>query len=394
MVSKNQDKSLFKLASLNSFSFKKRGLYLLSWLSICLCLPLLLASCSAGSPPESPVTVQATTPNEAPNTMIPQLQAPDVFFATSTVEPTQPANFETKPYSHPQGLFSLEVPDDWSVTHDQNTVFFEGAGGNLSAYVEVVNTGYPLDTHSMANFIEVREKGMAAEYQNYFEVDRRNIPETEAILVSKQILDQTNREMMVTLYQQDGPAILVLDFLADQDSFEHYQNILDTLIYSAQVSSEAVSRLSVDSFNQAKPYSNGFINILVPPYWKIRQVRGENTVIDTITSPDDQAVIQMIAYDDGMKMSKNIAGDLALTLLRENYTSGITVLADEVLANGREKLNWRATNNNYQGTVTFETRESALYMVTIIWGNDPKGYYQDILQEIVNSYTVVDSGNE
>jgi hypothetical protein len=391
VVSKTQGKSIFRLACLNSL--KDRGLYLVSWLGICMCIPFLLASCKAGLPPESPVTAQPANPNRATDTKTPQLQVPEILF-TPTLEPEQPINSETKLYAHPQGLFSLEIPDDWSVTHNENTASFENAGRYPSIHVEVVNTGYPLDTHSMANFIEIREKGMASDYENYVELDRRKVSETGAILLTKQILDHSNREMMVTSYQQDGPAVLVLDFLAEQDTFERYQSILDTLTDSVQVSPDAISRLSVYSFNQAKPYSNGLINILVPPYWNTRQVQGENTVIDTITSPDDQAVIQMIAYDDGMKMSRNIAGDLVLALLRENYTKGITVLVDEVLANGREKLTWRATNNNYQGVVTFETRESALLMVTIIWGNDPKGYYQNILEEILNSYTVVDSGNE
>jgi hypothetical protein len=347
---------------------------------------LALVGCKPSSNNMPFIPKQATPTSEESITQSLPLLTP-VTQPIPTVEPEQSFAFEPSFYVHPQDLFSVQVSEKWSVTQEQDGAKFMDNEQKLSVDIEIVNTGYTLDAISFENMIETGEKDNASMYEEYVEIDRQPLPASNSHLLIKQFSDQGIQKTLASLYQQEERAVLILDFLIAAELFEPYKDTLNTMIDSIQVNADAVADLPIYSFDQEKKYSNGYFSIQIPSYWRINHVTGENSIVDTITSPDEQAIIQTIVYDDGQHMSRNIAGDLVLALLRENYTKSITVLADETLADGREKLSWQSKNADYRGITTFETSTSTLFMITVLWGNDPEQYYQDILKDIIDSYT-------
>lgn len=126
---------------------------------------------------------------------------------------------------------------------------------------------------------------------------------------------------------------------------------------------------------------------MISPYWGMRRVENEYSTVETFTSPDENAIIQTLIYDDGKPMSMKIAGELALALLRNNYTTDVILTKDEVLKDGREKLTWGSLDSNYQGLITFTTHGNAAQILAVLWDQDPEDYYETILNNVLSSYT-------
>jgi hypothetical protein len=372
---------------------KFHPLYLICGLSLSFCILILIVGCTSASIPQPTPSMQATT-TAGPVEMV-GLQAspePDIHFSPIT-DPEQLGQFKTSTYTDTKDMFSLPVPADWLVIQNHDIATFAAKQEEPAVHVDIVNTGYELDFDSFTRFFENREKDKASEFDNYVETSRQQVASPNSILLIKQCFQQDCRKILVTLYKQQAQAIFMYDCLLDQDLYVRYLEFFKTFSDSIQINPDKVANLSVYSFDQAQVYSNGKFSILAPSYWSVRQSKGENISVDTVTSPDEQSIIQTIVYDDGNTMSRNIAGTLVLTLLSENYTKGIIVETDGLLENGQEKITWRSNVADYRGITLFETRASAMYVVTVIWGNDPDHYYQDMLEKVINTYKVVTAGS-
>ena len=384
---KNPKKSFLNLDALD-FS-KYNPLYLIRGLGISIGILIFLAGCSPASIAQPSPTLQSITAAESVETPDPlPLLVPNIEFSPIT-DPEQLGALKTSRYSDAQDVFSLPVPENWLIIQNHNSATLTDTQSKPAIQIDIVNTGYELNADSFTNFFENREMGRATEFENYIEITHQQNTSPNSLLLTKQCFQQDCNKTLVTLYKQQEQAIFMADSLVDQDFYERYQDFFKTLTDTIKINPEKVSDLSVYSFDQAKAYSNGHFSILTPSYWSHKQSRGENILVDTITSPDEQSIIQTIVYDDGKTMSRNIAGNLVLTLLSENYTKGIIIETDGLLVDGREKITWRSNTTEYRGITLFETRASAMLVVTVIWGNDPEQHYQDILEEIIDSYTII-----
>jgi uncharacterized short protein YbdD (DUF466 family) len=384
---KNPNISFLKVDTLD-FS-KYNPLYFIGGLGLCLYILIFLAGCSPVSIAQPSPTVQSTTAAESvetPETL--PLLVPNIEFSPIT-DPEQLGALKTSRYSDPQDLFSLPVPENWLIIQNHNSATLTDTQAKPAIRIDIVNTGYELNADSFTNFFENREMDRTSEFENYIEITHQQKASPNSILLTKQCFQQDCNKTLVTLYKQQEQAIFMFDSLVDQDFYGRYQDFFKTLTDTIKINPDKVSNLSVYSFDQARTYSNDHFSILTPSFWSHKQSRGENILVDTITSPDEQSIIQTIVYDDGKTMSRNIAGNLVLTLLSENYTKGIIIETDGLLEDGREKITWRSNTTEYRGITLFETRESAMLVVTVIWSNDPEQHYQDILEKIIDSYTII-----
>ena len=354
--------------------------------SVIFCLVILMCLGSACGPNKAITPVAAVT---TPVDVNPPTASPLVLPTlppTSTAAPVQAVVFDSTVYTHPQKLFSLQVPAGLVVSETAHSATFTDVGVKSVVYIEAINTGYLIDAEAFGNLIDNREIERSFGFEIYIEIDRKNFSASNAVLVTKQVSNLVDGQTLSTLYQQQGPAILIMDILADQSRITNYQEFSDTLVNSVKVNPGEVSKLSLYSFDHASLHNNGLFSILIPECWRLEQSGGENSLVETIASPDKKALVQAIVYDDGQRISKSVAGELVLTLLRENYTKKISVQADDLIADGRERLTWRSPIDNYRGITTFETRGSALLILTVMWYDDPNQLYQSLLEAIIDSY--------
>jgi hypothetical protein len=135
--------------------------------------------------------------------------------------------------------------------------------------------------------------------------------------------------------------------------------------------------------------------VQVPGDWGYEQVTGENYYIDQFKSPDEQAMMENVVYDDGSAFTGSQKGKFALSLIYKFYsndgTSGdIRISGDQIMTDGSERLTWESKSGGYSGASYFETREgkTTFLMLTIEWMNSVQNQYLDTLNSIVESYLI------
>ncbi len=113
---------------------------------------------------------------------------------------------------------------------------------------------------------------------------------------------------------------------------------------------------------------------------------------DTFKSPDGNARVDSIVYNDGTPWSGSQNGAFALQLLNQYYSNtgkegDIRVSGDSIQKDGSERLDWASKGGSYSGESFFEIRNRmAFLMLTIMWDNNAADKYQKTLDDIVGSY--------
>jgi hypothetical protein len=139
---------------------------------------------------------------------------------------------------------------------------------------------------------------------------------------------------------------------------------------------------------------NNYYQIDVPGDWKHELSTDKNIYIDTFTSPDKNALIENIVYDDGKVLSGNLNGRFALVLLNNYYSytkkeGDIRISNDSIQNDGSERLTWTSKGGDFSGISYFEVRKrTAFLMLTIEWVNAYENTYIDKLNNVVSSYKV------
>jgi hypothetical protein len=144
--------------------------------------------------------------------------------------------------------------------------------------------------------------------------------------------------------------------------------------------------------------ANGLYSIEVPADWTYEQsvdTENNNYYIDTFTAPDGGAVIENIVYDDGTVFTGNQKSKFALYLLNTFYSStgregDIRVSDDAIMKDGSERLTWTSKGGGYSGISFLEVRrnDTTFLFFTVDWGNSVEETYRDILNYVIESYTI------
>jgi len=377
--------SLFKFSKSIASLSKRR-------VKTCLCLLivivfLLLSSCINERVTQTPDIVQpTTTPTQIQNIFPDFLNPTDQIFSTD--EPELKIVFEPVIFTHPDNLFSLEISEDWQIEARRYGAKITDPNNDLAITVTIVNTGYTLNEESFKNFSNIQEENASADFTEFVQIENHEINKENSILITKLVELEDDEKKFASNYQQHDSLILQIDFLTDPDIFNANLETFIEIIQSANVNLDHARDLNLYSFDDTNRLSSGKFSILVPPFWRIDKIEDDYSTLHTFISPDSQAVIQMIVYDDGNPMSNTIAAGFALKLLRDNYAKDIFVLKDEILPDGREKLEWRSDIANYQGETAFTSCGSALFMITVMTDEDFAPIYQTLLDDVLASYSV------
>lgn len=140
---------------------------------------------------------------------------------------------------------------------------------------------------------------------------------------------------------------------------------------------------------------NNLYQIRVPADWTYSHSTGDFYYIDHFKSPDEQALVENVVYDDGTTFDGGQKGRFALDLIYKFYSNtgtsvDIRITSDQLMDDGSERLVWESKSGGYSGASYFETRagRTTFLMFTIEWMNSAKDLYLDTLDTIVESYSI------
>ncbi len=166
---------------------------------------------------------------------------------------------------------------------------------------------------------------------------------------------------------------------------------------AAPVNTEAPQATSASTSSQLTTFTdqNKYFVIDLPADWTHSQdVDKQNNYWyqDTFKSPDGNAKVDSIVYNDGTPWTGSQNGAFALQLLNQYYSNtgkegDIRVSGDTIQKDGSERLDWTSKSGDYSGESFFEIRNRmAFLMLTIMWDNSHASDYQNTLDNIVSSY--------
>ncbi len=144
---------------------------------------------------------------------------------------------------------------------------------------------------------------------------------------------------------------------------------------------------------------NKLFAIDLPADWTYGQTTDQTNnyyYIDTFTSPDKNALVENIVYNDDKPFSGADKGKFALYLLNRFYSNtgkegDIRVSDDSIQKDGSERLTWTSKGGGYSGISFFEVRGNDLktfLMFTVEWSNGAEDQYIDTLNSVISSYRI------
>lgn len=377
-----------------------------------LLLPALACQTLSNDEPTSAPTAiiaQATSTNEPSATPVPPTETaipptPTVLIAptkpptptqTSPTPPSLPTPesneepafvLEQTAYIHDGGYLTILYPAGWQINPTTASVSFTEPTGSGFVYIHITNTGYELDEESFTNFITYRETNYFSEFNNY---QPGEIDVSEGFGSTDKTLDyQGVPQTVISFYDQQGPIIYGYDFWADTADFGNYLSGYAEMLGSTVPNSTAAQELETYYWIYTFTGPADLFTIEVPLAWNYEYSDSENTIVDTFTAPDNRAIIQNVAYDNGQAVSRSEAGQFALTLLREFYASDLRVTDDQVQPDGSERLIWNSPSGGYTGTSFFESRGTTFLLFTTVYNNDYEDIYLDVLNYTISTYII------
>ncbi len=376
------------------------------WIAVLIIIVGLACNAVSGSPAtEPPPPTQIPAPTQPPPPTDPPPQPTEPPPPTSTARPPKPTSDPAEPtesggtqsalrlsdtaYLHPEGLFELNPIEGWTITQeDEGSVLFEAPDFSGAINIQVTNTGYKLDPVSFEKFVDARDFNFFIIYDNYLEIEQSVDAANGTAIVEKSLDFDGIPQRVISYYDQHDEAIFALDFWADEDLYDSYADTYDAFFDSITVDSglAADQELYLWIYDFYGP--GDLFTIEVPTSWRFETTSDDVSVVDTFYSPDEHAVIQNIAYDDGDEVTKSFAGAFALELLKTFYADDIRVTDDQVQEDGSERLIWNSPSRDYSGISFFESRGTTFLLFTVMYDNTFEDLYYDVLDYTVSTYDV------
>ena len=344
-----------------------------------------------------PTEAQPTAiPTLPPPTAIPTLPPPT---AAPTQPPTQapsqrPAPTSQAPapirlsdtlYSHPQGLFEFHVPQGWELSNEGDAfVTFAPKDPNAvsSIIVSAVNTGLPLNAQGFHNLVQA--------YEQLYEGGEQLKSDIKGQIATVAKITECGDEQCYTesQYYLDGTAVIILEVSVPANRKPMAKRLFDALIDDLTYDSNAIANQPIynDVWNFTAP--NNLFTMDLPLAWYYTSDSSDTAYVDRVDSPDGNAYIESLIYDDGTQYSKSEAGKITLELLREYYASDLRVTDDQVQPDGSERLTWHSASQKITGVTFFETRDTALLFLTMVATDKTFDLYNQMFDRLLSTYTI------
>ena len=368
-----------------SINFQKLFRKLLRDITVTFLL-FLLVGCQQGNlnfiklPTATKVPYQPTPTAVPPTFALPPTQEKPIATAVPTLV------VETRLYRDPENIFELSIPVSWIVSSDGDFTQFKDPSSSAEINVQFADTLYELDQESFVRAVDAREASVFDEFESYLETGRQINQGEDTYLIEKRLVENDESRTVISVYRQIGPTILILDLWSGIEDYEENKSQLSDILASLTVDRSVNVPTGIMSESLFSTSSNGSFSLEVPEFWYHKTSSTEKSVVDTFTSPDEQAIIQMVVYDDGEPITGSVAGAFVRNLLRNYSAKDITVSTYQYLPDGKEELVWESTGSDYQGITYFDSRDTELIIYTIMSTADAGQLYADLFTHVLNSF--------
>ncbi len=154
-------------------------------------------------------------------------------------------------YTHPGGAFSAAIPRNWT-RHEQNTTVLASASFSAPGEIEpllnlvVINTGSPIDSVQLGEVIDVYQRQIRPDVQQYTETSRQAMGDGSWRLTGLRLMPGGETQPVNTFIDHAGNFLGIIEVLAPDDParLAELQQIINTFVINQSATLEP-SELSV-----------------------------------------------------------------------------------------------------------------------------------------------------
>lgn len=303
---------------------------------------------------------------------------------TPTIEPLV---LDNRVYNIPSLTLSFYPPQRWDLLKESDGyVKFSRPDGAAWFEGAVESSGYSLSQDDylayVTNMLNSLYGGTTKDYQL---LDEEYLQ--DRIIITSSFRKGEQQWYAMDFFLQRSRAVYALSFQAHEWVWNSYKDKFSQIIDRASTHTGYLKDEQLYIFR--KPYAapGGAFSLYIPMGWRVARDEDsfEDGVAETISSPDDEAHIDVIVLDGARRIGDLDIGQASISVLKERFDKDLSIVADDVLLDGRIQVDWVIDRTGDSGTTFFWLKENDLYILTYWSTEDHPGIYKPLLFGIGDS---------
>jgi hypothetical protein len=296
-------------------------------------------------------------------------------------------NLSEKVYIHPNNLFYLLPPEGWNAIADEDSAKFYNPAGFGFLNVTIINVGYDIEFSAFERLVNNRELNAFGNMKGYIPVNTQLDSERRRAKIIKRVEEDAKPITIISNYILEDSWVCILEWeLLPEDASLIDETINERVIQSLRLNKQSAANLKVYDIKYHKPVVLDYFSYNVPIFWSEKQSSGQNTIVDTYSSPDEHAWVQSLVFNDETAISKRVAGLVTLFLLNNYYTKDIVITSDQIFPDGKERLAWYSPSGKYHGISFFASIPPAFLLHSVIYDDNYGSIYLPVLNEVIQTF--------
>jgi hypothetical protein len=349
---------------------------------------LLLTACESGPRVQmAPGFEQTTAPIDSQanvlGTPVPTLVPP-----TPTVPPLV---LDNTLYTDPSRTLSFYPPLGWDlITETEGYVKFTRSDGTAWFEGAVESTGYTIKTQDYLVYVDSLLDSLYGNTKDYQLIERKELE--DRIIVSSSFMKGEQQWYAMDFFLQRDRAVYALSFQAHESVWNEYKDRFSQIINRVQTQTGYLKDDLLYIFRKSHKAPGGGFQIFIPLGWSLTldQETYPDGVIEVISSPDGEANIEITALDAARRLANTDIGQVSIAILKERISRNLKIVGEDVLLDGRIRIDWRVDNTGEAGSTFFWVNGKLMYILTYRYTNDHAGLYRSLLFNIGDSLNFID----
>lgn len=315
----------------------------------------------------TPVAAQ----DNPPATPVPKAKSSDAYDLIAPAATKKVTFGELQEFAHPSGIFTIMVPENWSVqdagSDDEAAIFFLDPSKNAAIIARAVSADGDTDDDALGEMLQTYLEGQFGGLKNYDAGEPKKMKNGDMSIGFS--FDATAGGKTYTMYGDayeflNDTVASTLVFISPKEQYEDIREQAYEVLNSYKVNPEALNATpaSEDIMGELSLYKGpkGAFEILAPATWEEKdQTKSGQSVVGWV-EPNGKAELVVEVYKDSKTYKAADLQKLVETYVEDSYSTQPNYKANDSKANG---------NNTAQTTATFdlEVGDETIPMVAVLY---------------------------
>jgi hypothetical protein len=353
------------------------------WIFLCVSI-LLLNACESGPRVRmAPGFEQTTVPRDSQANVM-GTPIPTQIPPTPTVAPLI---LDNTLYTDPSRTLSFYPPLSWDlVTESEGYVKFARPDGTAWFEGAVESTGYALTSQDYLVYVDSLLGSLYGNTKEYQLIERNEL--TDRIVVTSSFMKAEQQWYAMDFFLQRDRAVYALSFQAHESVWDVYKDSFSQIIDRVRTQTGYLKDDLLYIFRKPHKAPGSIFEIFIPLGWELTLDQESYTdgVVEVISSPDGEANIEIIMLNAGQRLANTDIGQASIAILKERISRNLKIIGEDVLQDGRIRVDWRVDNTGEAGYTFFWVNGNVMVILTYRYTDDHTGLYRGLLDTIGNSF--------